>query len=318
MTTEERKATFIRQASIKHNNYYNYSEVVFVNQHTPVTVVCPQHGKFSVLPAKHLHRGTACKICNHSKRFPGKLKSNKPGLPKKNPTDAIAKLISKFSNLDFSKFIVTTFSDKSSVTCNIHGEFQSSISLLKTAKYGCQKCGIQRSAAKKQSDTETFIKKARQVHGDLYQYDKTDYVSAKEKLTITCPTHGDFEQLASGHLSGYGCSKCASYGKGRVSDTLPCTFYYLHISGTNLYKVGITTLSLEHRYRTKFDRDQIEVIFTLSFPTGKEAYEYEQSLLQTYSHLRYYGDKVLSTGNTELFTADIFDGTYPSELQLKA
>ena len=280
-----------------------------VFSYTRVTCECPIHGRFQKQVTKLLNAKQGCPIC-------GKLRT---ASARKLTQEAFIQraAVIHANKYDYSKVMYNKSSEKVTIICPIHHEFAQTPEGHLSGK-GCPQCGIQRSAAKKQSDTETFIKKARQVHGDLYQYDKTDYVSAKEKLTITCPTHGDFEQLASGHLSGYGCSKCASYGKGRVSDTLPCTFYYLHISGTNLYKVGITTLSLEHRYRTKFDRDQIEVIFTLSFPTGKEAYEYEQSLLQTYSHLRYYGDKVLSTGNTELFTADIFDGTYPSELQLKA
>ena len=34
------------------------------------------------------------------------------------------------------------------------------------------------------------------------------YVNSKTKLIITCPIHGDFEQLAEAHLKGQGCPKC--------------------------------------------------------------------------------------------------------------
>lgn len=54
-----------------------------------------------------------------------------------------------------------------------------------------------------------FIRLARQVHGDKYNYNKSIYVKAKEKVIITCPIHGDFEQRPQDHiLKGCGCQKC--------------------------------------------------------------------------------------------------------------
>ncbi len=56
--------------------------------------------------------------------------------------------------------------------------------------------------------TEEFIKKAREVHGDRYDYSKVVYVSSKEKITIICPEHGEFLQSPQKHLSGQGCPNC--------------------------------------------------------------------------------------------------------------
>lgn len=55
--------------------------------------------------------------------------------------------------------------------------------------------------------TENFIKQARKVHGDKYDYSKVDYVDANTKVTIISPTHGEFQQTPSSHLSGHGCPK---------------------------------------------------------------------------------------------------------------
>ena len=57
-------------------------------------------------------------------------------------------------------------------------------------------------------NTETFIKKAKEVHRDRYKYFHTDYKSAKENVLITCPIHGDFLQLPNNHLNGSGCPYC--------------------------------------------------------------------------------------------------------------
>lgn len=55
---------------------------------------------------------------------------------------------------------------------------------------------------------EQYIKECRLIHGDYYDYSKTKYNGAGNKVIITCPIHGDFEQKASHHLSGHGCKHC--------------------------------------------------------------------------------------------------------------
>lgn len=62
----------------------------------------------------------------------------------------------------------------------------------------------------KKLTTEEFISRAKEIHGDKYDYSKSIYVAAKVKVIINCHIHGDFEQIPDGHLSGRGCRKCAS------------------------------------------------------------------------------------------------------------
>ena len=56
--------------------------------------------------------------------------------------------------------------------------------------------------------TEEFIKKAREVHGDKYDYSKVEYVDSRTKVCIVCSEHGGFWQSPQKHLSGHGCEKC--------------------------------------------------------------------------------------------------------------
>jgi G:T-mismatch repair DNA endonuclease (very short patch repair protein) len=51
------------------------------------------------------------------------------------------------------------------------------------------------------------------VHGDKYQYPDQPYVGNKVKVTISCPTHGVFQQKPNSHLSGRGCPQCANKRK---------------------------------------------------------------------------------------------------------
>ena len=56
--------------------------------------------------------------------------------------------------------------------------------------------------------TEEFIKRARAVHGDKYDYSKVSYVGSKSKVCIVCSEHGDFWQTPCKHLAGHGCERC--------------------------------------------------------------------------------------------------------------
>ncbi len=58
-------------------------------------------------------------------------------------------------------------------------------------------------------NTDIFIKKASIKHNRFYSYDKSEFISNKTKIIISCPIHGDFLQTPNNHLSGYKCMKCS-------------------------------------------------------------------------------------------------------------
>lgn len=60
----------------------------------------------------------------------------------------------------------------------------------------------------KQKTTKQFIEDAIKIHGNYYDYSKTIYTKALNKVLITCPIHGDFEMTPDNHLKGCGCPKC--------------------------------------------------------------------------------------------------------------
>lgn len=53
---------FIAKARAVHGGQYDYSLVEYADNHTAVTIVCPQHGSFQLLPNSHLG-GKGCKLC---------------------------------------------------------------------------------------------------------------------------------------------------------------------------------------------------------------------------------------------------------------
>ena len=53
-----------------------------------------------------------------------------------------------------------------------------------------------------------FIERTKEVHGNKYNYSKTEYVNSQVKVCIICPDHGEFWQKPNDHLNGQGCPKC--------------------------------------------------------------------------------------------------------------
>ena len=90
------------------------------------------------------------------------------------------------------------------ITCLVHGDFDQVPHTHLRGK-GCPQCGLE----KKTSNKEDFINKVSIIHNKKYSYDKVEYKKATTKVIITCPIHGDFEQLPAAHIQGQGCPQCA-------------------------------------------------------------------------------------------------------------
>lgn len=193
LTQEE----FIKRAKEFHGeDTYDYSLVKYVNMNTPVEVVCKRHGSWSMRPAVHL-RGSGCAKCDRE--------------TKKESTESyINRVRAVFGDkYDYRAIDFVNFRTKVKVICPIHGEWTTYPDSL-LAGSGCCKCGHEKRAKQiTKIDEETFIREATKVHGGRYSYEHINYKNTKHKVTVTCPVHGDFQQLGSLHLSGQGCMKCA-------------------------------------------------------------------------------------------------------------
>ena len=76
------------------------------------------------------------------------------------------------------------------------------------AGHGCPKCNKKQTHRK--LGLNNFITKAREVHGDKYDYSRAIYKDMRSKIEIICPVHGSYFQLAQSHLLGHGCLLCKS------------------------------------------------------------------------------------------------------------
>ena len=60
---------------------------------------------------------------------------------------------------------------------------------------------------------EKWIKKAREIHGDKYDYSQVEFINSLTEVVIICKDHGPFKQKPKYHSQGNGCRKCGNSGK---------------------------------------------------------------------------------------------------------
>ena len=185
---------FIEKAKKIYNDKYEYSKVNYINNHTKVCIICPEHGEFWKTPNTHLN-GQGCAKCN------GRYNYSTQDFIKE------SKQIHG-DRYDYSKVNYTNNSTKVCIICPEHGEFwQLAGSHLQG--HGCPKCGLKSRINKRTLSNENFILKSNKIHHNKYDYSKSDYKGNKFEVIITCPKHGEFKQIANYHLQGCGCPKCA-------------------------------------------------------------------------------------------------------------
>lgn len=93
------------------------------------------------------------------------------------------------------------------ITCQIHGDFEQTPLNHLTGR-GCHSCGLASSRNNRTLTTEKFIKRAKDIHGEKYGYEKVEYKSTFDNITIECKEHGGFHQRPVNHIKGSGCPKC--------------------------------------------------------------------------------------------------------------
>ena len=189
------KEQFILEANKIHSNFYDYSKVDYVDSKTYIIIICPEHGEFKQIPNNHL-QGQICKKCDNKLR----TKTQEQYLNE-------CKLIHN-NKYDYSKTVYKHSEKNITIICPKHGKFE-----IRACNHlngqGCQKCSIEEKTINSYKTNEQYLNECKLIHGNKYNYDKTEYIHSEEKVIITCPNHGDFKQQAYKHIQGNGCPNCA-------------------------------------------------------------------------------------------------------------
>lgn len=210
------KQSFISKATAKYGNIDDYSSIDYINSRTKINIICKKHGVFSQAPAFYL-QCRCCPKCMEEKKAIRKKVNKKIIISKeerlKNKIDKFVEqsLRSHEIKYDYSKVYEYGIKEqKVCIICPKHGEFWQN---FKNHERGCDcpKCASQKVSNKLSDTKETFIAKAKSIHGGKYDYSKVDYVNNHTKVCIICPKHGEFWQTPSMHYSeGQGCPMCGT------------------------------------------------------------------------------------------------------------
>lgn len=277
-STEE----FIEEASRVHNNYYDYSEAVFVNMSSKIRIICPEHG-----PIEH-------PVYNH-------LEGRKPWCCTKVSKNEYLDRFYKAhgDKYDYSKAVFSGCEDKIEIGCKEHGSFWQTPVAHWKQKQGCPKCAHERSGKWKISNTEAFVEKAVKVHGRRYDYSKVEYHRSSQKVEIVCNNCKEsFYQRPNLHLKGQGCRHC---NLGGFTHSKPAHLYVL--DGTDgVVKVGITNKSPKDRINQIFNSSGKEFKFKHSFlfDSGKAASLVENIILADF-RVKYNQPAYKFSGYSECF-----------------
>ena len=190
---------FIQKAKLKHGDRYDYSKSIYTGCEKKLIIICKEHGEFQQQPNNHLY-GKGCVKC-------GRIKTSND--QRSNTEEFIKNSKLKHGDkYDYSNVKYISYHSKVKIICKDHGEFEQSPSHHLRGQ-GCYKCGEIKTANSKYCNTIEFIEKSKKIHGDRYNYSKTEYKKSNKNVIIICKEHGEFNIRPNNHTnSNQGCYKC--------------------------------------------------------------------------------------------------------------
>ena len=195
LTTDE----FIRRAKEVHGDKYSYNQTEYKRQRNKVVITCPEHGDFKQLARKHLE-GQGCPMCAIENKSKKQLSSTESFIEKAKAVHGDCYDYSLVNYIGAKKNV--------KIICPKHGPF------LKSPHHhlqgqGCPKCSAEQELKRKTKTIDQFIKEARKVHANKYDYSDVDYKAGSIPVAIICREHGMFWQRPDEHLRGKGCPACS-------------------------------------------------------------------------------------------------------------
>lgn len=204
----------------KHGDRYDYSRMRYESSAKKVEVVCQEHGAFFIAPQHHWD-GTGCSKCAFERARTTK--------------DEFVERAKQFfgERYDYSLFeVLPPFGHKIPIRCCVHEVvFEQEARNHMRGHVGCPECKSLKLAGPRGERgalhpagllTTRFIERARQVHGERYDYSHFVYTTSSAKGVIVCRQHGEFSQSPGNHLSGSGCLACAREDAGSGSFKARC------------------------------------------------------------------------------------------------
>lgn len=123
---------FLEDARRAHGDRYDYSQAVYVNALSKVTIVCPDHGAFRQKPANHI-RDIGCPVCGTESMAAKRVRTTEDFVCEARAVHG--------DRYDYSRVAYRSSHAKVEIVCAQHGSFWTSpVNHVRGNKAGCPDC----------------------------------------------------------------------------------------------------------------------------------------------------------------------------------
>jgi superfamily II DNA or RNA helicase len=179
-----------------YNNNYDYSKVNYVNNSTKIIIIDEYGFEHQMIPYSLLsgNKLTFRSVVNKNQYI-------------KNDFNKI-----HGDKYDYSLVNCENNKKKINIICKKHGLFIQDVSNHLQGK-GCPCCGKLKISTKLNLGLSKFINNAKKIHGDKYDYSKSNYKNSSSRILIIDEFGFEHQQRASYHLSGGNLSILSAVNK---------------------------------------------------------------------------------------------------------
>ena len=187
-----------------HDKKYDYKNfLVWNGWHSKIEVLCKFHVNYSFYPtpASHFYGLSGCDLCNNIQKSLRQIKSTEEFI-----FDAVF-IHGNLYDYTNSKYIGER--KNISIFCKVHGNFNQRAGHHVRGS-GCTECRNDKMAIERKLSYKEFLDNSKFIHLEKYSYPNSfeNFQLRESKVSISCPSHGLFSQIASNHMHGSGCPRC--------------------------------------------------------------------------------------------------------------
>lgn len=243
-------AQFVERAKAIHGDKYNYSLVDYKTCKDPVEIICNTCGKhFPQTPDNHINLQRGCPFCGMERVKEkavqrGKERKGKPNFKHRSSTEEwIAKVLTKHPEFadkyDYSRVVYTKADERVEIICKTCGRVMRPKACKHLFGQGCKTCAARKTAENRAIPFNEVVERAKEVHGDKYEYFEDSYINMSEPMLIKHKKCGNvFPQRPEFHIGKkQGCPFCQHVVSSGEKDVFAFVKEHIHCEVQNNVRI---------------------------------------------------------------------------------
>ena len=223
-----------------HGDKYIYIKSDITNVNDKILIFCKEHQELFYQTISGHKSGTGCIKCTAEQRSKSRTISQEEYLKRVHEAHG--------EKFNLTRLFYTGCKDPIIVGCKLHNIFfEIDPYVFLHCKFACPECVKEAQRKLCQMGDIEFIRQAKELYEDFYDYSKVIYINCDTPVIIICPIHGEFEVTPYSHLHGQQCGKCKNKSKMEF-------FTQLFLEKHNFnFKVQQTFNKCKNKNRLRFD-----------------------------------------------------------------